>query len=142
MYDGSPKPPKSGDVRRLSEAAEVGAPDETDGLGGPSYTQGWPAGARSDIEVQDPLGNLRTDVRWYVFDNGRARFLGILPDRAMGNPPAEALVVKLSAQAHVYDVRRRQYLGHTDLLRTGILPAEAKLLRRSRTRQVSGFECQ
>lgn len=86
------------------------------------------AGVRGDVEVQDPLGNLRTDLRWYVFDNGRAVLLGILPDRAVSHPPAEALVVKLSAKAHVYDVRRRQYLGHTDVLRTGILPAEAKLL--------------
>lgn len=86
------------------------------------------AGVRGDIEVQDTLGNLRTDLRWYVFDNGRARFLGIVPDRALGHPPAEALVLKLTAKAHVYDVRRRQYLGHTDSLRTGILPAEAKLL--------------
>ena len=46
----------------------------------------------------------------------------------MGNPPAEALVVKLNAKAHLYDLRRRQYLGHTDSLRAGILPAEAKLL--------------
>ena len=46
----------------------------------------------------------------------------------MGNPLAEALVVKLDAKAHIDDVRRRPYLGHTDSLRTGILPAEAKLL--------------
>jgi hypothetical protein len=86
------------------------------------------AGVRGDIEVQDPLGNLRTDLRSYVFDNGRAMFLGVLPDRALNNPPAEALVVKLHSTLHVYDVRRRQYLGETDTVRTGILPAEAKLL--------------
>jgi hypothetical protein len=86
------------------------------------------AGVRGDIEVQDPLGNLRTDLRSYVFDNGRAMFLGILPDRALNNPPAEALVLKRHAKAHVYDVRRRQYLGEADTVRTGILPAEAKLL--------------
>jgi hypothetical protein len=86
------------------------------------------AGVHGDIEVQDPLGNLRTDIRSYVFDNGRARFLGLLPDRALDNPPAEALVVRLTAPTHVYDVRRQQYLGETAAVRTGILPAEAKLL--------------
>lgn len=86
------------------------------------------AGLRGDIEVQDPLGNLRTDVRSYVFDNGRAVFLGLIPDRALNNPPGEDLTVKLSVRRHVYDVRRHQCLGETDTVRTGILPVEAKLL--------------
>lgn len=86
------------------------------------------AGIRGAIAVQDPLGNLRTDIRSYVFDNGRAVFLGILPDRTMNNPPGQNLTVKLGGKAHAYDVRRHQYLGETDALRTGILPAEAKLL--------------
>ncbi len=86
------------------------------------------AGVRGDIEVQDLLGTLRTDLRSYVFDNGRARFLGILADRTLKSPPGQDVVVKLTAGAHVYDVRRHQYLGHTDTLRTGILPAEPKLL--------------
>jgi len=86
------------------------------------------AGIRGDIEVDDPLGNLRTDIRPYVFDSGRAMFLGILPDRAISNPPAESLTVKLGRRMHAYDVRLHQYLGETDTVRSGILPAEAKLL--------------
>jgi len=105
--------------------------------GSPSRREEWGAirkslvehaGIRDDIEVQDPLGNLRTDVQSYVFDNGRATFLGVLPDRALSTPPGEDLTVELDRKRHVYDVRRRQYLGETDLVRTGILPAEAKLL--------------
>ena len=105
--------------------------------GSPSRREEWGAirkslvefaGLRGDVEVQDPLGNLRTDVQSYVFDNGRARFLGMLPDRALNNPPGENVTVELDHKAHVYDVRRRQYLGHTEQVRTGILPAEAKLL--------------
>ncbi len=86
------------------------------------------ASIQSDIEVQDTLGNLRTDVQSYVFDNGRAIFLGIIPDRTLNNPPGEKLTVKLKSQMHVYDVRRQQYLGKTDLLKSAILLNEAKLL--------------
>jgi hypothetical protein len=86
------------------------------------------SGIRGDIEVQDALGNLRTDLRSYVFDNGRARFVGILPDRALSTPPGEEVTVKLEGRAHAYDVRRQQYLGEAEMLKTGILPAEAKLL--------------
>ena len=86
------------------------------------------ANVRGDVEVLDPLGNLRTDIRSYVFDSGRAIFLGLLPPRALTTPPGEELTVKLQRPYHVYDVRRRQYLGETDTVRTGILPAEAKLL--------------
>ena len=61
-------------------------------------------------------------------DNGRSTSTGVLPDRALSNPPGEDLTVKLGRECHVYDVRRRLCLGDTDLVRTGILPAEAKLL--------------
>ncbi len=105
--------------------------------GSPTRREEWGAlrqvliekgGVRGDVAVLDPLGNLRTDVRSYVVDNGRAVFLGLIPDRALNTPPAESLTVLLNAPRHVYDVRRRQYLGETATVRTGILPAEAKLL--------------
>jgi hypothetical protein len=86
------------------------------------------AGLQGDIEVQDPLGNLRTDIQSFVFDNGRAMLVGLIPDRALNSPPGENLVVKLSRPVHVYDVRRQQYLGETATVRTGILASEAKLL--------------
>ena len=105
--------------------------------GSPVHRENWggirksliaKAGLRGDLEVQDTLGNLRTDVESSIFDNGRALFLGILPDRALNNPPAENLVVKLGHKFHVYNVRQQQYLGETDTLKTGILPTETKLL--------------
>jgi ribosomal protein S27E len=105
-----------------------GSPDRREEWGGIRRSLVETAGLRGDVEVQDPLGNLRTDVRSYVFDNGRAVFLGVLPDRALNNPPGEDLTVKLGRKYHAYDVRRRQYLGETDTLKTGILPVEAKLL--------------
>jgi hypothetical protein len=105
-----------------------GSPDRREEWGALRQSLIEQAGLRGDLEVQDPLGNLRTDVRSYVFDNGRAVFLGLLPDRALNNPPGEELTVKLGSLAHVYDVRRHQYLGQTDMVRTGVLPAEAKLL--------------
>ena len=105
-----------------------GSPDRREEWGGLRRSLVEKAGLRGDVEVQDPLGNLRTDLRSYVFDNGRAVFLGVLPDRALNNPPGEELTVKLGRKSHVYDVRRHQYLGETDTVRTGILPVEAKLL--------------
>ncbi|MBI4025397.1 MAG: beta-galactosidase [Verrucomicrobia bacterium] len=105
-----------------------GPPDRREEWGGIRKSLIEKAGLRGDIEVQDPLGNLRSDVRSFVFDNGRAMFLGMIPDRALNNPPGEDLIVKLGRKLHAYDVRRHQYLGETDALRTGILPTEAKLL--------------
>lgn len=105
-----------------------GSPDKREEWGGIRKSLIEKAGVRGDMEVQDPLGNLRTDLRSYVFDNGRAMFLGMLPDRALNNPPGENLTVKLARKCHVYDVRRHQYLGETDTVLTGILPVEAKLL--------------
>lgn len=105
-----------------------GSPDRREEWGGIRKSLIEKSGLRGDIEVQDPLGNPRTDVRSYVFDNGRAMFLGMLPDRALGNPPGEDLTVKLGRKCHAYDVRRHQYLGETDTVRSGILPTEAKLL--------------
>ena len=79
------------------------------------------------MEILDSLGNLRTDVRNYVLDNGRAIFLGLIPDKAISDPPGEMLTVKLGKKYHAYDVRRKQYLGETDIIKTGILPTEARL---------------
>ncbi|HOL21324.1 MAG TPA: beta-galactosidase [bacterium] len=105
--------------------------------GSPNRREEWGAirriliekgGVRGDIEVNDIYGNLRTDVRSYVFDNGNILFLGILPDRTINNPPGESITIKLGNKMHVYDVRLHKYLGETDRVQTGILPSEAKLL--------------
>lgn len=105
-----------------------GSPDNKEEWGGIRKSLVEYAGLRGDVEVQDVAGNLRTDVRSYVFDNGRGVFLGVIPDRILSDPPGEDLVVKLARKCQVYDVRRKQYLGETDTVRTGILPTEAKLL--------------
>jgi hypothetical protein len=105
-----------------------GSPDRREEWAGIRRSLIEKAGLRNDLEIQDPLGTLRTDVSSFMFDNGRAMFLGILPDRALNNPPGENMTVKLSRKFHTYDVRRRQYLGETDTVRTGILPTEPKLL--------------
>ncbi|MBI3923069.1 MAG: hypothetical protein HY318_16735, partial [Armatimonadetes bacterium] len=105
-----------------------GSPDKKEEWGGIRKSLIEYAGLRGDVEVQDIAGNLRTDLRSYLFDNGRAIFLGLLPDRTTSDPPGQDIVVKLARRSHAYDVRRRQYLGETDTVRTGLQPTEAKLL--------------
>ena len=105
-----------------------GSPDKREEWGGVRRSLIERAGIRGDVEVQDQLGNLHTDVRSYIFDNGRAIFLGVLADRTCSDPPGEELLIKLNRAFHVYDVRRHQYLGETDSVHTGILPCEPKLL--------------
>ena len=46
----------------------------------------------------------------------------------MNQPPGEPIAVKLARKSHAYDVRRHQYLGETDVVQTGLLPTEPKLL--------------
>ena len=84
-------------------------------------------GVKGDIEVLDTLGNTRTDLRTYVFDNGPAMFVGILPGKTVADPPGEEFILKTDRKMHVYNVRLHSYLGYTDAVTAGILPARAKL---------------
>ena len=85
-------------------------------------------GARGDIEVLDTLGNTRIDLRTYVFDSGPAMFVGVLPDKTVADPPGEEFILKTDRKMHVYDVRLHSYLGYTNEVTAGILPAQAQLL--------------
>ncbi len=85
-------------------------------------------GAKGDVEVLDVLGNTRTDLRTYVFDNGPAMLVGVLPDKTVADPPGEEFILKLDRKMHAYNVRQQTYLGYTDMVAAGILPAQAKLL--------------
>lgn len=84
-------------------------------------------GAKGGLQVLDTLGNLRTDLRTYVFDSGPAMFVGMLPDKTVSNPPGEEFVLKTAKKMHAYNVRQHSYLGFTDAVPAGILPAQAKL---------------
>ena len=46
----------------------------------------------------------------------------------MADPPGEEFVLKTDRKMHVYNVRLHSYLGFTDSVTAGILPAQAKLL--------------
>ena len=74
------------------------------------------------------MAKTQIDLRSYVFDNGPAHLLGILPDRSLGNPPGQEFVVRLGQRAHAYNVRQRKYLGHVASVEAGIRETEAKLL--------------
>jgi len=84
-------------------------------------------GVQGDIEVLDTLGNTRTDLRTYVFDNGPAMLVGVLPDKTVADPPGEDFILKTAKRMHVYNVRLHSYLGFSDAVPAGILPAQAKL---------------
>ena len=84
-------------------------------------------GIKGDIEVLDILGNTRTDLRTYVFDNGPAMFVGVLPDQTIADPPGEEFILKTDKKMYIYNVRMHSYLGFSDSVVAGILPAQAKL---------------
>ena len=105
-----------------------GSPDKQEEWGALRSTLIERGGIAGDVQVRDLLGNPRTDVRSYVFDNGRAILLGLIAERALNQPPGEPIAVKLAHKFHAYDVRRHQYLGETDMVQTGLLPTEPKLL--------------
>ena len=105
--------------------------------GYPANKEEWSALRRSILtygkiparaEITDSTGTSRWDVRLSVFDDGPAIFLGLLPDVTQPDPPGAETHVKLDAKYHVYDVRRHQYLGYTDALDLGLLPAQAVVL--------------
>ena len=100
------------------------ARDEWRAIRNTLVTQG---GIKGDIEVLDILGNTRTDLQTYVFDNGPATFVGVLPDKTVTNPPGEEFILKTDKKMHIYNVRMHSYLGFSDSVTTGILPAQAKL---------------
>ena len=85
-------------------------------------------GARGDVEVLDALGNLRVDLNWHVFDNGRARLVGIVPPLAINTPPGTEFTVRLKERRHGYNVRLNKYLGLADTFQSGTTPYEPKLL--------------
>jgi hypothetical protein len=72
------------------------------------------------------------------FVSGQAEYIGILQDlpedpmkytrKELPAPGGRLYNIKLSRKSHLYDVRERRYLGHTDnVLMTSIAPARARL---------------
>lgn len=84
-------------------------------------------GVRDDIRVLDSLGNFRTDLRTYVYDNGGALLVGVAPDSVVAEPPGAVFTLKTAQPRHIYNVRRQAYLGLTDSVTAGIASTEAKL---------------
>ncbi len=105
--------------------------------GYPANKEEWPGLRRALVEygkipnraeITDATGALRWDLRSTVFESGPARFLGILPDVSLPDPPGPETHLQLDGKYHVYDVRRHQYLGYGDAFDLGLLPARAILL--------------
>ncbi len=104
--------------------------------GGPGSRTGWAGlrrflavtgGIRTGPKILNRLGVMRTDLSTYVFDNGNAEFLGILPGHTVKDPPGHEAVICLQEPRHVYNVRQRHYLGFTNRVDIGIVPNRAKL---------------
>lgn len=84
-------------------------------------------GIKDDIRVLDILGNTRTDLRTYIYDNAGALLVGVAPDSSVADPPGESFILKTDKKRHIYNVRLHSYLGFTDSITAGILSTEAKL---------------
>ncbi len=77
------------------------------------------------------------DLRCYVFDSGKIRYLGLLqelpeyPERYATGAAAplkeSATTVNTGGKAHIYDVRKGRYLGYADAFKTNIRPGVAKV---------------
>jgi hypothetical protein len=82
---------------------------------------------KSDIRIENSIGNLRMDLRSYVFDNGPGLLLGIIPDMSIKSPPGSKACIKLEREYCVYNVRRQKYMGRVSSFEIGINKNRAKL---------------
>ena len=94
LFDFSKKGAKKcGKGRGLFLNGPLGGEDEWNGLRRILVEHG---GIRSDLEVRDAAGSLRTDLRSYLFDSGESILLGLLPDRSIKSPPGAAASIELA----------------------------------------------
>ncbi len=108
----------------------------TNALGIIPHARGWldELGARRPVELVPAV----TGVTGQVFADGGNRYVGLLPEMpeilinyaagsAQPTPPL-AVTAALGGDWHVYDVRRREYLGFTNHLALQLMPGRAMAL--------------
>ncbi len=102
----------------------LGEPGDWEGLASLLDRHG---GLKRRFVVLDSCGNRRTDLLTAQFTNGTARYFAFLPERLVADPPGPVTTVRLPEKRHVYDVLRQDYLGDTDTLTSGAVPAVPKI---------------
>lgn len=105
----------------------AGLPDKREEWAGLRKSLIETQGIRGDVEILDVLGNMRTDLTWHISDNGRAKFVGVLPPLAIATPPGKEFSVRLKEKPHGYNVRQHKYLGLAETFPSGISPTAPKL---------------
>ena len=90
------------------------------------------AGVKPPATVTPLDGKLLTGCELTMFHNGAARHLGLLQGREyLGQegkrPNPRPARITLSEPSHIYDVRKREYLGRVQEIMTSIEPAVARL---------------
>ena len=99
--------------------------------------------AESGLRPAVQLEPRRPDTQAYLFSDGPARYVGLLKHlppfvygadlaeidaTALPAPDGESVEVVFAGASHVYDVRRGDYLGHTDRVARRVVPGQAHLL--------------
>jgi len=80
------------------------------------------------VRITDASGVDRFEVFRALFKYGTAQYLGVLQDPAIrGASTGETSFITFGAKRHVYDMRRKEYLGFTDRIETAIKPEEARV---------------
>ena len=85
------------------------------------------------------LGNIRPDCRitdnkmnvagceTVRFFNGRIQYVGIIKDNIIKGAVPQTVTIKLPYKSHLYDLRKKQYLGYTDSVNTLLTPLDPKV---------------
>jgi hypothetical protein len=83
------------------------------------------AGIVPGIRLINSAGKPASDCATYVFNTGKTRLVGLLPD--MKKPSPEGLVIVFDRPAEVYDVRGKKHLGRMEKFQTTVEPGVPRL---------------
>ena len=84
-------------------------------------------GIKNDIEIVDKIGNLRKDIKSYVFEDGNSLYLGMIPDRNIKSEPGDNVRVVLKDKKHIYNIRRNKYYGYLNEFTVSVFESSPKL---------------
>ncbi len=77
------------------------------------------------IRLTNAAGQRVSDCSTYVFNTGKTRLVGLVPDMKKASP--EKLSIAFDGPADVYDVRGKKYLGRLDRFETTVEPGVPRL---------------
>lgn len=85
------------------------------------------AGVKRPFQVRNKADGPRYDSFTAAFENGKAKFFCLLGEKVTEAPDEDAFIT-LDKPYHVYDAVRQTYLGYTNMIQVGVVPAGAKVL--------------